>query len=58
VWSNQQASSTGWAVTVHIVFKNHLDPTGRKGGAGGIRADVTRNFDSSAQTTITEAEPH
>src|ERR1700761_7107541 len=28
--SNQQASSNRLSVTVHIIFKNNLDPTGKK----------------------------
>lgn len=55
--SNQQASSNRLTVTVHIVFKNHLDPTGKKVAPADFETDVTRNFDFSAQTTITEAEP-
>ncbi|HEY4334914.1 MAG TPA: LptE family protein [Puia sp.] len=55
--SNQQASTNRLTVTVHIVFKNHLDPTGKKVAPADFEADVTRNFDFSAQTTITEAEP-
>ena len=55
--SNQQASSNRLSVTVHIVFKNHLDPTGKKVPPADFEADVTRNFDFSAQTSITDAEP-
>jgi hypothetical protein len=55
--SNQQASTNRLTVTVHIVFKNHLDPTGKKVAPADFEADVSRNFDFSAQTTITEAEP-
>jgi len=55
--SNQQASTNRLTVTVHIVFKNHLDPAGKKVPPADFEADVTRNFDFSAQTTITEAEP-
>jgi len=55
--SNQQAASTRLTVTVHIVFKNHLDPTGKKVAPADFESDVTRSFDFSAQTTITEAEP-
>ena len=55
--SNQQASTNRLTVTVHIIFKNHLDPTGKKVAPADFEADVTRNFDFSAQTTITEAEP-
>jgi hypothetical protein len=54
--SNQQASSNRLSVTVHLVFKNHLDPTGKKVPPADFEADVTRNFDFSAQTSITDAE--
>src|SRR6202000_3118180 len=54
--SNQQASTNRLAVTVHIVFKNHLDPTGKKVAPADFEADVTRNFDFSASITITDAE--
>jgi len=54
--SNQQASSNRLSVTVHIVFKNHLDPTGKKVAPADFEADVTRNFDFAATTTITDAE--
>ena len=54
--SNQQASSNRLSVTVHIVFKNHLDPSGKKVAPADFEADVTRNFDFSATTSITDAE--
>lgn len=54
--SNQQASSNRLSVTVHLVFKNHLDPTGKKVAPADFEADVTRNFDFSATTSITDAE--
>src|SRR5579872_4695858 len=54
--SNQVASSNRLNVTVHIVFKNHLDPTGKKVAPADFEADVTRNFDFSASLTITDAE--
>ncbi len=54
--SNQQASSNRLSVTVHIVFKNHLDPTGKKVAPADFEADVTRNFDFPAAQTITDAE--
>lgn len=54
--SNQQASSNRLSVTVHIVFKNNLDPTGKKVAPADFEADVTRNFDFSATTSITDAE--
>ena len=54
--SNQAASSNRLSVTVHIVFKNHLDPTGRKVPPADFEADVTRNFDFLATQTIQEFE--
>ena len=54
--SGQQASSNRLSVTVHIVFKNHLDPSGKKVAPADFEADVTRNFDFSATTSITDAE--
>ncbi|HVS95080.1 MAG TPA: LptE family protein [Puia sp.] len=54
--SNQQASSNRLSVTVHIVFKNHLDPTGKKVPPADFEADVTRNFDFSANLSISDAE--
>ncbi len=54
--SNQQASSNRLSVTVHIVFKNNLDPTGKKVPPANFEADVTRNFDFPATTSITDAE--
>jgi hypothetical protein len=54
--SDQKASSNRLTVTVHIVFKNHLDPTGKKVAPADFEADVSRNFDFSASITITDAE--
>ena len=54
--SNQQASSNRLSVTVHIIFKNHLDPTGRKVAPADFEADVTRNFDFPATQTIQDFE--
>jgi len=54
--SGQVASSNRLSVTVHLVFKNHLDPTGKKVPPADFEADVTRNFDFSASTSITDAE--
>jgi hypothetical protein len=54
--SNQQASSNRLSVTVHVIFKNHLDPTGRKVAPADFEADVTRNFDFPASQTIQEFE--
>lgn len=54
--SSQQAASNRLTVTVHIVFKNNLDPTGKKVAPANFEADVSRNFDFSANTSITDAE--
>jgi Lipopolysaccharide-assembly len=48
--SNQQAASNRLNVTVHIIFKNRLNP------AKDFEADVTRNFDFSANLTLAAAE--
>ena len=54
--ANQQAASNRLTVTVHIIFKNHLDPTGKKVAPADFETDVSRNFDFSANITITDAE--
>src|ERR1700722_358038 len=54
--SGQQASSNRLTVTVHIVFKNNLDPAGKKVPPANFETDVSRNFDFAAQTSITDAE--
>jgi hypothetical protein len=48
--SNQQAATQRLTVTVHIDFRNNLDPT------KNFEADVSRNFDFSASLTLTQAE--
>jgi len=48
--NQQQAAGQRLTVTVHINFKNNLDPS------KNFEADVSRNFDYSAQLTITQAE--
>jgi hypothetical protein len=54
--SNQQAASNRLNVTVHIIFKNHLDPTGKTVAPADFEADVTRNFDFSANLSLNDAE--
>jgi len=54
--SNQQVSTNRLTVTVHLVFKNHLDPTGKKVAPADFEADVTRNFDFPGSQSITTAE--
>ncbi len=48
--SQQQAATQRLTVTIHINFKNNLDPS------KNFEADVSRNFDYSASLTITQAE--
>ena len=48
--SNQQAATNRLSVTVHIIFKNRLDPT------KDFEADVNRNFDFSASLSLNQAE--
>jgi hypothetical protein len=55
--SNQTAASNRLNVTVHIIFKNHLDPTGKTVAPADFETDVTRNFDFSANLSLTTAEP-
>ncbi|OQP65708.1 hypothetical protein A4R26_14385 [Niastella populi] len=48
--SQQQATTQRLTVTIHINFRNNLDPS------KNFEADVSRNFDYSAGLTITQAE--
>ena len=48
--SNQQAATNRLTVTVHIVFKNRIDET------KNFEADVSRNFDFSANLSVNQAE--
>jgi hypothetical protein len=54
--SQQSASSNRLNVTVHIIFKNHLDPTGKTVAPADFEADVTRNFDFAATLSIQDAD--
>lgn len=48
--NQQQASIQRLTVTVHLNFKNNLDPT------KNFEADVSRNFDFGADLSLTQAE--
>jgi hypothetical protein len=48
--NTQQAAGQRLTVTIHLNFKNNLDPS------KNFEADVSRNFDYSASLTITQAE--
>ena len=54
--ANQQAASNRLTVTVHVIFKDHLDPAGKKVPPADFETDVSRNFDFSANITISDAE--
>jgi lipopolysaccharide assembly LptE-like protein len=54
--SSQQASTNRLTVTIHIIFKNHLDPTGKTIPQADFETDLTRNFDFSANLGINDAE--
>ncbi|MBS1567307.1 MAG: LptE family protein, partial [Bacteroidetes bacterium] len=46
--SGNRTASNRLNVTVHIIFKNHLDPTGKNISPADFEADVTRSFDFDA----------
>ena len=52
--SNQQAATNRLTVSVHIIFKNRK--ADQKIGTPDFEADVTRNFDFSANLSLTDAE--
>ena len=50
VISNQQTATNNLNVSVHIIFKNHLDEK------KNFEADITRNFPFSASLSLSQAE--
>jgi hypothetical protein len=54
--SNQQASSSRLVATFHIIFHNHLDPTGKTVGPADFEDDVTSSVDFPAQSSFSQAE--
>lgn len=54
--SNQQASTNRLMVNVHIVFVNHLDPTGRTVSPKNFEADISKPFEFSASLSLQQAE--
>lgn len=54
--SGNKTATNRLNITVHIIFKNNLDPGGKNVPPGDFEADVTRNFDFDANTTIQQAE--
>ncbi len=54
--SANKAASNRLTVTVHISFKNHLDPTGKTVTPADFEKDVSRSFDFDANISIQQAE--
>jgi hypothetical protein len=54
--SNQQASSSRLVATFHLIFHNHLDPTGKTVGPADFEDDVTSSVDFPAQTSFSQVE--
>jgi hypothetical protein len=50
VISNQQTATNNLNVSVHIIFRNHLDEK------KNFEADITRNFPFSASLSLSQAE--
>jgi hypothetical protein len=54
--SNQQAASSRLVATFHLVFHNHLDPTGKTVAPADFEDNVTSSVDFSAQTSFSQVE--
>ncbi|TDW97369.1 LPS assembly lipoprotein LptE [Dinghuibacter silviterrae] len=54
--SNQQASSSRLVATFHIVFHNHLDPTGKNVTPADFEDDVTSSIDFPANQSFSAVE--
>jgi hypothetical protein len=54
--SGNKTASNRLTITVHIVFKNHLDPTGKTVTPADFEKDVSRSFDFDANISIQQAE--
>lgn len=54
--SNQQASSSRLVATFHLVFHNHLDPTGKTVGPADFEDDVTSSVDFPASSSFSTVE--
>ncbi len=54
--SNQQASSSRLVATFHLIFHNHLDPTGKTVAPADFEDDVTSAVDFSAQQSFSAVE--
>lgn len=54
--SNQQAATNRLTVTVHIIFSNRLDPTGKTVAPKDFEEDISQSFDFSANLSLQQAE--
>jgi hypothetical protein len=54
--SNQQASSSRLVATFHLVFHNHLDPTGKTVAPADFEDDVTSSVDFPATSSFSAVE--
>jgi hypothetical protein len=54
--SGNRTATNRLNVTVHISFKNRLDPSGKSVSPADFEADVSRSFDFDANISIQQAE--
>lgn len=54
--SNQQASSSRLVATFHIIFHNHLDPTGKTVAPADFEDDVSSSVDFPAGASFSAVE--
>lgn len=54
--SNGQASSSTLKATFHLIFKNHLDPTGKTVTPADFEDDVTTSVDFPATSSFSQVE--
>jgi hypothetical protein len=54
--SNGQASASHLVTTFHLIFKNHLDPTGKTVTPADFEDDVTTSVDFPAQSSFSAVE--
>lgn len=54
--SGNKSATNRLNITVHIIFKNRLDPEGKTIQPKDFEADVSRSFDFDANITIQQAE--
>lgn len=54
--SNGQASASHLQATFHLIFKNHLDPTGKTVSPADFEDDVTSSVDFPASSSFSAVE--